>query len=375
VTRRRTRTAALLIALGLVVPACDRTDPPVADTPAAKIAFFQDLSVDDSIDLVSPSFLALDLRLRQARDEGVADVPLTVQFDTGGDPAMALEEARTVAQDPTYVAAVIAPFFRLPADASQVLASAQVATLSLSSLTGSSWSSSVRGGGPFLALVGRVGRQADLLAAQRSSAAATNSALCVTGDPSSWSDAFQASLLDALPPRTPTVIPTGASGTVGAAVRSTGCHQLVWTGGTTGAVTLRNQIPSSVKMSGSDAMRTAEFLAGAASRGDGTVATCSCADANLSIALPAQRFVNTYQADTGLAPGMYAAEGWDLGGILLGFVRLGASDRPAVTRATRNLRSYDGVVRAYRFGPSGQVVPNTVAPGVYAASGTRWIRT
>ena len=79
-----------------------------------RIAFFQDLSIGVHVDLVSPSFLAFD----RAVHDGTAGMDLdvqVVQFDTGGDPGAASTFARQVVLDPTFVLAVLAPFWEEPA--------------------------------------------------------------------------------------------------------------------------------------------------------------------------------------------------------------------------------------------------------------------
>ena len=62
-----------------------------------------------------------------------------VQFDTGGDPGTATTFARQVVLDPTFVLAVLAPFWEEPEDVGEALASGGVPTFSLSPESPSVW--------------------------------------------------------------------------------------------------------------------------------------------------------------------------------------------------------------------------------------------
>ena len=98
--------------LSTVVPACS---PSATEDPDVKIAFFQDLSVPDHVDLVSPSFLAFDMVV-QRRLEGQGVKAEVVQFDTRGDAGAAIEMAEEVAAEGSFVLAVAAPFWHEPAE-------------------------------------------------------------------------------------------------------------------------------------------------------------------------------------------------------------------------------------------------------------------
>ena len=52
-----------------------------------------------------------------------------VQFDTGGDPGAASTFARQVVLDPTFVLAVLAPFWEEPEDVGETLARGRSADL------------------------------------------------------------------------------------------------------------------------------------------------------------------------------------------------------------------------------------------------------
>ena len=69
-----------------------------------------------------------------------------VQFDTGGDPGTASTFARQVVLDPTFVLAVLAPFWEEPEDVGETLAKGGVPTFSLSPESASIWASGPGGG-------------------------------------------------------------------------------------------------------------------------------------------------------------------------------------------------------------------------------------
>ncbi len=82
---------------------------------------------------MSPSFLAFDLALHEAIDAGALGIEVeVVQMDTEGDDEQAVDFARAIAADPTYVAAVAAPFWSEPPEVAAILGDAGVPTLSLS---------------------------------------------------------------------------------------------------------------------------------------------------------------------------------------------------------------------------------------------------
>ena len=102
----------------------------------------------------------------------------------------------------------------------------------------------------------------------------------------------------------------------------------------------------------------------------GSVA-CSCVDVSIDIGLPSRRFVNAYQSEHGLAPGVYAAEAWDAGRLAGDWLAAGASDRDAVAASLALLSTFDGVARAYAFDEVGELTG--AEPGLYLAAGTRWL--
>jgi len=108
--------------------------------------------------------------------------------------------------------------------------------------------------------------------------------------------------------------------------------------------------------------------------GDGVVVgsvACPCVDVSLDLRLASRRFVNAYQSEHGLTPGVYAAEAWDAGRLATDAIAAGALDRTAMQAAFRALTAHVGVARTYTFDDDGELLG--AAPGLFAAAGTRWL--
>ena len=87
-----------------------------------KIAFLHDMSVPGSAQIVAPALLGLQLAFQEAVDAGdLPVVPEVVGLDVDGDDGNAIELAHEIADDPTYVAAVVGPFWSEPVAVGDVL--------------------------------------------------------------------------------------------------------------------------------------------------------------------------------------------------------------------------------------------------------------
>lgn len=368
------------VALATALGACTIAGPDDPSTP--RIAFFQDLSVPEHVDLVSPSFLALETVIER-RAQGRPSPVEIVQFDTGGDESAATEMASEVAADPSYVAAVAAPFWEEPPEVARILADAGVPTVSLSPVSPSPWlrEPSDRPPGEPLELWRRFvpdqASQAAMLAdlAARTNAEGEREPVCLIEDES----AYGIGLLEAIEARLgawPSTTVTAADAP--AAVASSGCEVVVWGGFPPAARELARALREAgvargrpVDLAG-DAMKT--VIPPTSPSGDGVVVgsvACPCVDVTLELALASRRFVNAYQSDHGLTPGVYAAEGWDAGRFLAQAVESGATDRAAMRARFATLMAYQGVGRRYVFDTTGELLRPSA--GLYVASGTRWL--
>ena len=372
--------SVVAVALATALGPCTIVGP--GDAAIARIAFFQDLSVPEHVDLVSPSFLALETVVER-RAQGRPSPVEIVQFDTGGDEGAATEMASEVAADPSYVAAVAAPFWEEPPEVARILADAGVPTVSLSPVSPSPWlrEPSDRPPGDPLELWRRLvpdqAAQAELLAdlAARTSAEGEREPVCLVDD----STTYGIGLLEAIGvglgewPSTRVSVVEAPE-----AVASSGCSVVVWGGFPPGA----QQLAQALREAGVSRGRPVDFAGDAmktvipptSPSGDGVVVgsvACPCVDVTLELALASRRFVNAYQSEHGLTPGVYAAEGWDAGRFLAQAVESGVTDRAAMRARFATLMAYQGVGRRYVFDTTGELLRPSA--GLYVASGTRWL--
>ena len=381
------RSLALALVVVLAV-ACSGSAGPDTSSPSTgapgdlvpvKIAVFEDLSIQDSAQLVRPASFGLQLALT----EGAATVPVAVQLvtqDVSGDPVHAAELARLVADDPTYVAAVIAPFWAQTRAVGDILDAAHVPTLSLSALAPDipsyGWSSWRR-------LVPTQPRQADSLGALVSGSANSETGVCLVRDASPYSVALTGLLRSRLRRLVTKVItlspdlgPADASGQAVADIDAAGCRTLVWTGFAASGAQLRTSLTtaglSGVVMYGADALKDESFLTAAGAAGEGTIVTCPCADLSTATDPAAQRFVHDYQSQFGASPAVYSAEGWDLGAILLAAFRTGATGRGALAAALSAVREMRGLAGLYRWTDLGELTPEMAQVHTSIDRGQRW---
>jgi branched-chain amino acid transport system substrate-binding protein len=351
-----------------------------------RIAFFQDLSIGSHVDLVSPSFLAFDRALHDATAGMDLDVQM-VQFDTGGDPGTASTFARQVVLDPTFVLAVLAPFWEEPEDVGETLARGGVPTFSLSPQSASIWAESMasRDPGPSPAggseelwrrFVPDQRLQATRLAQIIEDAVPETSVdpACLVAEDT----VYARELRDAVEADLPVLVPTEspAAGDTDAAVEAVqaGCAVTMWIGSSEGADALTGALADvgldpAIDLA-SDAMKTVMPLLAP----DGTPLvdelTCPCRDVNLTNSDAARRFINAYQSTTGLAPGVYAAEAWDAGTLTAQAFHDGVRDRRQMRDYVGGVDSYEGTGGPVRFDEGGELVDPRVA--VFTPSGTRW---
>ena len=370
----------LFAVLSTVVPACSPSD---TGDPDVKIAFFQDLSVPDHVDLVSPSFLAFDMVV-QRRLEGQGVTAEVVQFDTRGDAGTAIEMAEEVAADQSFVLAVAAPFWHEPAEVGHILAEAGVPTISLSPVSASPWVAPTAPVGEPGALWRRLvpdrTAEASLLAeiAGRRSAEGVAQPICLVEDGSEYGRGLVGQVEAGLGPWPSTRI--DGSDAIGAAeeIATTGCRVVVWGGFPPGARELARAMRAAGSARGrpvdlaGDALKTT--IPPTSPAGDGVVVgsvACPCVDVSLDLRLASRRFVNAYQSEHGLAPGAYAAEAWDAGRLVADAIANGAVDRTAMQATFRALTTHVGVARTYAFDDDGELLG--AEPGLFAAAGTRWL--
>lgn len=374
-------TIATFVAVAVTaLAACSPTG--AGEEPVVRIAFFQDLSVPEHVDLVSPSFLAFDLVVQRRVSRSGIEVEV-VQLDTGGDPATAIEMAREVAADDRYTLAVAAPFWEEPAEVARILAEAGIPTMSLSQVSSSPWLGSRRPDGDPAELWRRFvpdrATQASLIAdvAVGRASGGELEPVCLVADGSTYATGFVAQIASELGTWPTRLI--GATDAAGASdeISNAGCRVVVWGGFPPGARDLAHAMRERdaargrpVDLAG-DALKT--VIPPTSPAGDGAVVSsvaCSCVDVSTDVALASRRFVNAYQSEHGLTPGIYAAEAWDAGRLAADAIVAGP-DRATMRAAFRALTQHRGVARVYAWSADGELVG--AGSSLYVASGTRWL--
>ena len=368
--------------MATVAAACTRggTDPSPAPEPVpVKIAFLHDMSVLGSPQIVAPSLLGLELAIKEAVDRGdLPVIPEVVGLDTEGDPAQAIELAQEVAADPTYVAAVIGPFWSESSAVGDALDAAGVPTLSLSNLDQSLAS---RGWSSWRRVVAGLPLEAAEMAAAIDGSPRSSTGVCLVGDGSvgagTLTDLLTKALGEGRLAASLELADESALGDVLGRIDRTGCGVVGWTGSGLGATLLRTGMTeaglASVPLLGSAAMKTDAYLATTAGAGDGTIVTCGCVDLGSSTRPEARRFIHDFQSQYGTAPGVDAAEAWDVGGMLLRVFRGGAATRERVSAGLAALDSYDGLANTYRFAADGELAPGSSRIHLFRAEGVRWV--
>jgi branched-chain amino acid transport system substrate-binding protein len=375
----RARALAVLAATAAAASACTGgsvlppTTPANASDPVSvKVAFFQDGSIESPNTHELPAFLGMKLAFSQAiQAGGLSVVPELVGFDTGGDPAKAATMAAEVTADPTYVAAVAGPYWQDTAGVSGELGAAGIPVLSLSVLAGSN-------GGTWFPLVAGARREATTLAGYVRGIR-RDEGVCLAGDGTPYSrsmtDLLEPGLRGALS-ATLTLDPAADDAArTAASIGRARCSTVLWTGYGTGAGELRNALTegeADVLVVGVDAMKDGAYLELSGPAADGTVVACPCVDLSASTDAPAQRFVHDYQADYAIPPGIFAAEGWDAGGILLRVFGAGAATASSVLGDLRGAPAFQGLGTTYRTSSGVSPLPQSRVR-LYRAQAGRWV--
>jgi len=378
---RRSLTAAALVALlATLAAACTgggAAPSPAPDPVPVRIAFLHDMSVPGSAQIVAPALLGLQLALQQAADAGdLPVIPEVIGLDVDGDDGTALEHAHEIADDPSYVAAVIGPFWSEPSAVGEVLHTAGVPTISLSELDPSL---STRGWSSWRRIVAGVSRESAALAAVIRASARSVVGVCMVGDGSTLSATMNDLLGATLGARVTATLELpdeDALSDVLERVDRSGCGLVAWTGFGPGATLLRSGLTeagsASLPLVGSSAMKSESYLSTTAGAGDGTIVTCACVDLSSSTRPEARRFIHDFQSRYGSPPGVFGPEGWDAGGMLLATFRAGAQDRRTVAAALATLDGYDGLANTYRFDADGELETRSARVHVFRAEGVRW---
>jgi hypothetical protein len=301
----------IILTAALVAPLLTGCTPTSERGP--RVLVFQNGSEPDSRAVITPAVLGLSLALE------------------GSGTAVRLVGAgyEHLADDPGVVAAVVAPLTQLTPQAEDALARANLPVYSLSWLDDGGFAPS------WLRLVDPLGAQVEHLAGV---ARRAGDRACATGDEAPGSQELLAALTQVM------ALQPGVA---------TDCDVVVWTGTATGAAALRGRMGAAIQLVLADRARTDGYLEAVWPHGAGTWAVCSCVDLSTSSDPQAQSFIHDYQEFTGLDAGPWAAEGFDVGHMVLGNGTAETLGGP-----------YDWDARG---------VPQTPLVRIYRATGARWL--
>ncbi len=327
-----------------------------------------------------PALEGFRLAILKNEDAGTSPVEIEVdELDTGGDPTQAMDLARQIAADPSYVLVVAAPFWAEPDAVRTYLDARGLTTLGLSTLGAPA---AAGGSLPLVApldiqvkalrpyLLGPLGHLLGPLGP-----------VCLVTDGTVYGTAIARGMRQMLGTQVALVATlSNEPSDIGALVtriRTSGCPTVGWAGFDTGAAALRIALSESglghVAIVGADAMKTNEYLTTSGAGGEGTLVSCSCVDLSFSTALKTQVFIHDYQSEFGTPPGLYAAEGYDAGGMFLAALAGGASTHGGVRAALADERTYRGIATTYSFDPRGELEGARARVGLFIDRAGRWI--
>jgi hypothetical protein len=309
-------------------------DPPGGD---AVVIVIQDGSVVDARDVVTPGVLGVEL--------GLAGSPLSIRVVELRDL-----DVDALISDQRVVAAVVAPFTRLPEASVSALRGGGIATLSMSEVT-----SAGEGDVPYRAFTTPVREQAEL---------GSTLTGCAAGDDTTWSKEVLAEVRSVR-------ILRGSLASVAHEVVEAGCRGLLWTGAADGGVVLAELLARTSPTPGlvvTSLARTPRF-ATTVDIALTPVGLCPCADATTSVEPVVQRFVHGYQRAHGLDPGPFAVEGFDIGRSLAAASEHG-SGRDAMAGSLASMQVFEGTMATYVWSTDGDLLVPSLR--TYQRAGLRW---
>ncbi|MEW6060009.1 MAG: ABC transporter substrate-binding protein [Actinomycetota bacterium] len=369
----------VLLAACTTVEAGTPASSPNQPVEQLKIAFIEDLSPAGAAGRTAPAFQGAKLALDTVALTGELDVSVElVALDTGGNARTAAAAAREVAADPSYVAAIGAPFLAGQVTIGRILDRAGVPLITLSTL------------GPNLSENGWTGwrravanqtRQGRALARYVDGLPASGRGVCLLGDGSEESSGLLHAVARSLRATIllkAKILPSAAGPPPAVtAVSRARCGVVVWGGFSDEGAPIRRHLVEAglrrVNFVGGDGLKDETYLSVAGGAGVGTVATCPCADLTAATDLSAQRFIQDYQSDFGLPPAACAVEAFDVARMVLRAIRSGATTRAGVVRVLLGMPRFHGLGNVYVFRPDGELAPGSARVGLFRNEGGRWV--
>jgi branched-chain amino acid transport system substrate-binding protein len=369
----------LLLAASCTEPEARSEPEPTGPDEAAdlKIAFLENLMPEGAYERMVPAFQGAKLALAQASEEGDMTAAVEIVPQDVGDAERLDEVLADDLADPSYVGAIVSPFWSAPPSLGERLSAAGLATISLSTVNPDPkepWRDSYRAVAPLQDQAKAVG---EMLDTSRSG----ERGVCIGTDGSPYGSMFTDFVERATSRKVVGRFLIPAEQSIPARtvqrLRSSGCHALVFGGTGSNAGLVRIELDAAglagVKLFGPDAIRDRTFLTLTGRSGDGTVASCSCADPGSAASLEAQQFIHDYQSEYGGPPAPYAVEGWDMGRLFVSAVRSGATNREAVAAYVRQLDTFSGLGATYAFSEAGALESSSRVVTLFRAGGNRWL--
>jgi branched-chain amino acid transport system substrate-binding protein len=356
----------------VLVSACESV-PPTSTAPApagpgepsgthsfVKVAFIQDLSPEPALGRTLPAFHAVEMAFTIASADAKATASVeVVTFDVEGNLDTARDIAAEITEDPSYVAAIAAPDLTGQQEIADLLAGVPILSLS-------SRGSVHRKSGAWLRFVAPLRDQAVELARLAKSLRASRRGVCLA------------------PAQTPADrVARYARRALGREIRidsvsstaqiaSAGCGTVVWTGSGVDAAAVAFDLDRDVRLIGASGLRDPDFLEEAGRAAEGAMAICSCADVSTSLDLEARRFIQTYQAEFGTAPGAFALEGWDAARLILAGLDTVGPTRERLGSWIADVTRFEGLDSTYRWA-AGELIEPRAFTRTYRIVGGRWV--
>lgn len=359
------------LVLALVLSACDGTTPlatapstPTGASPqgptAVKVAFIQDLAPEPSLGRTVPAFHAVELAFTMAAADGDASTIVdVVTFDVEGNLETAREIAAEIADDPSYVAAIAAPDLTGQQQIADAMPGVPLVSLS-------SRDSVHREDGAWLRFVAPLRDQAVELARLTESLRASRRGVCIA--PREAQGGPLARYMRRALSREIRV----ESASSAAQVISVGCGTVVWTGDGVDAAALAFDLPDDVRLIGGPGLRDPDFLEEAGASAEGVTAICSCADVSTSLDLAARRFIQTYQAEFGTAPGAFSVEAWNAARLILAGLDAAGASRAGLSSWIADVSRFEGLGGIYGW-TGGELIGSRASIKTYRVLGGRWV--
>ncbi|HEX9236529.1 MAG TPA: branched-chain amino acid ABC transporter substrate-binding protein [Actinomycetota bacterium] len=384
------RAVAAVAVFGLVAAACGKSSGGGGGgggaKPTVKIAFFGALSGDYKL-LVIHGFQAAELAFNQANAGTFGNLPVKIQLvpqDTQGSGDQASPLADKVVADPSFVGVIGPAFSGESAATGDKFDQAKIPFVTPSAtddaLATHGWTHWFRG-------VGNNSDEAKPAAAYIQNVIKPNCTF-VASDGSAYGHGLAAIVFTVLQGNAASVKPEEqvAPGqkdysALVTKIQGSGCKAVFYGGYSPEGGLIRKQMSqaglSNVTMVGGDGLKDDTFLSTAGNAGEGTVVVCPCVSPS-DLAKGAvnadqiTKFITEYTAKFGQAPGIYAAEGWDIAQIYISAFKAGDTTRDAITTYIRNLQGFQGLAKTYSWQPDGELFPSDRTMYMYQDKNGQW---